>query len=154
VIVRLLDHAMQNRKRNEWMWPPADQWITVWGFGIAAIIAILTGQLLSFFSRLTGTRWVWCYTIALVIAGFGVSLIFFAKLPALPSATMADFWQSSIARAAAFLLPLGLPLRCVRYRTACVFTIFETMKHRAEHALQRPTASEHFATYPATPKLS
>jgi hypothetical protein len=72
---------MQNRKRNEWIWPPADQWITVWGFWVMAIIAILIGQLLSFVSALTSARWVSCYVIALVVAGVGVSLIFFAKLP-------------------------------------------------------------------------
>jgi hypothetical protein len=72
---------MQNRKHNEWIWPPADQWIAVWGFWVIAIIAILASQLLSFFSGLTGMRWIWCYIIALVIAAVGASVIFYAKLP-------------------------------------------------------------------------
>ena len=80
-IVRPRNRSMQNRKRNEWIWPPADQWIAVWGLWIIAIIAIVTTQLLTFFSSFTGTRWIWCYVGALIIGGVGASLIFFAKLP-------------------------------------------------------------------------
>ncbi len=74
---------MQNRKRDKWIWPPADHWITIWGWWVVAIIAILMSQLFSFFSRLTGARWIWCYVVALAMAMAmaGVSLIFFAKLP-------------------------------------------------------------------------
>ena len=46
--------------------------------GVSAVLASLV---LGFFSRLTGTPWIWCYAVALLFAGIGVSLIFFAKLP-------------------------------------------------------------------------
>jgi hypothetical protein len=72
---------MQNRKPNDWIWPPADQWITIWGLWINFGIVVLGSQLLWFFSHLTGTRWVLCYVIALIIGTIGASMIFFAKLP-------------------------------------------------------------------------
>src|SRR6266536_3908774 len=52
-----------------------------WWFLSVAIIALLTSQLLTFFTRLTGTRWIWCYAVALAVAAVGVSLIFYAKIP-------------------------------------------------------------------------
>ena len=72
---------MKHRDSKEWIWPPADQWITTWGMLVISIVGILTSQILLFFSRLTGTRWIWCYVIALAISAFGASLIFYAKLP-------------------------------------------------------------------------
>ena len=52
-----------------------------WWFLLVAVIALLTSQLLTFFTKLTGTRWIWCYAIGLVIAAIGVFLIFYAKIP-------------------------------------------------------------------------
>jgi hypothetical protein len=51
-----------------------------WFLGVA-ITAVFTSLILSFFSRLTGTPWIWCYAVALFVAGVGVTLIFYAKLP-------------------------------------------------------------------------
>ena len=48
------------------------------GIGISAILASLV---LNFLSRLTGTPWIWCYAVALFVAGVGVSLIVYSKLP-------------------------------------------------------------------------
>jgi hypothetical protein len=52
-----------------------------WSFMLMAVVAVLTGQVLEFFSRLTGTPWIWCYGVGLAIAAVGVSLILYAKLP-------------------------------------------------------------------------
>ena len=52
-----------------------------WWFLIVAIVAFLSSQLLTFFMRLTGARWLWCYAIGLAVAAVGVSLIFYAKVP-------------------------------------------------------------------------
>jgi len=52
-----------------------------WWFLIVAIVAFLSSQLLTFFTRLTGARWLWCYAIGLAVAAVGVSLIFYAKVP-------------------------------------------------------------------------
>jgi len=59
-------------------------WLTFlehWWFAFMAIAAIAASQGLSFFSRLSGAPWIWCYGLALIVAGIGVSLIFYAKLP-------------------------------------------------------------------------
>jgi hypothetical protein len=72
---------MKNRKSKEWIWPPADQWIGVWGLLIIAAVSILTGWGLNFFTRLTGMPWICCYLIGIGVAALGVSLIFYAKLP-------------------------------------------------------------------------
>lgn len=50
-------------------------------FMVVAIVAIVASQLLTFIMALTGTRWIWCYAIALAVAFIGLSLIFCAKLP-------------------------------------------------------------------------
>ena len=52
-----------------------------WWFLVVALSAFLGSQVLTFFTGLTGARWVWCYAIALAVAVIGASLIFFAKLP-------------------------------------------------------------------------
>src|SRR5437867_721336 len=72
---------MKKQDSKQWIWPPAEQWITVWGLVVIAVVGILTSQLLSFFSRLTGTPWIWCYGIGLVVAAVGAALVFYAKLP-------------------------------------------------------------------------
>jgi len=52
-----------------------------WWFLLVIVIALLTSQLLTFFTGLTGMRWIWCYAIGLAVAAVGVSLIFYAKIP-------------------------------------------------------------------------
>ncbi len=59
-------------------------WLTFhehWCFLVAALIALLTSQVIAFFTRLTGTPWIWCYALGLAVAAVGVALIFYAKLP-------------------------------------------------------------------------
>jgi len=70
---------MQSRKQEKWIWPPADQWLTVWGLFLVTLIAILSGVFLSFISTPTGA--IWCYITALAMAAVGVSLVVYAKLP-------------------------------------------------------------------------
>src|SRR5262249_10508311 len=52
-----------------------------WWFFFIPIIALLTSQLLTLITWLTGPRWIWSYGIALAVAAVGVSLIFYAKIP-------------------------------------------------------------------------
>jgi hypothetical protein len=50
-------------------------------FLVVAVSAGFASQLLSFFLRLTGTPWIWCYMVGLFVAGVGIHLIFYSKLP-------------------------------------------------------------------------
>ena len=52
-----------------------------WWFLGVAVIAFFTSQVLGFFTRLSGTPWIWCYAVSLVVATVGMALIFYAKLP-------------------------------------------------------------------------
>ena len=52
-----------------------------WWFLSIAVSAFVASLLLSFFTRLSGLPWIWCYGIALFVAEGGVVLIFYAKLP-------------------------------------------------------------------------
>ena len=64
--------------------PQSNGWQTFlehYWFLAMAIFAVLASQLLSFFSRLTGTPWIWCYGGGLFVAGVGVTLIGYSKLP-------------------------------------------------------------------------
>ena len=47
------------------------------GVGVSAVLASLV---LSFFSRLAGTPWIWCYGVGLLVAVVGVALLFYSKL--------------------------------------------------------------------------
>jgi len=72
---------MKNRNSKEWIWPPADQWIGVWGLLTIVLVGMITTWVLNFFTRLTGTPWICCYWIGIGIAVLGASLIFYAKAP-------------------------------------------------------------------------
>jgi hypothetical protein len=50
-----------------------------WFLGIG-VSAVLASMVLRFFSRLTGTPWIWCYEVGLFVAAVGVALIFYSKL--------------------------------------------------------------------------
>ena len=52
-----------------------------WSVFLMIGVAFLASQVLDFFTELTGGPWILCYTFSLVIAGVGVALIFYAKLP-------------------------------------------------------------------------
>jgi hypothetical protein len=69
------------QQQSEWIWPPADQWLTFWCWWVIAIIGLVTTRIFFFFRGLTGTEWICCYIIALSIAAVGASLIFIAKIP-------------------------------------------------------------------------
>jgi len=69
----------QNSK--EWLLPPTDQWLTIWGGFVLLLILAVTNFILSLFTNLTGTPWIYCYFSGLAIAITGASLIFYAKLP-------------------------------------------------------------------------
>ena len=68
-----MDHRSQNNGLQTFL--------EHWWFLLMAVVAILASQVLGFFTRLSGTPWVWCYGIGLAVAAAGVSLIFYAKLP-------------------------------------------------------------------------
>lgn len=53
-----------------------------WGMSlIPAVVALITSQVLAFFTQLTGMTWNWCYAIAASTGAAAVCLLFFAKLP-------------------------------------------------------------------------
>jgi hypothetical protein len=52
-----------------------------WCFLVIAVSAFLGSQVLSFFSGLTGTPWIWCYGVGVAVAAVGAALIFYGKLP-------------------------------------------------------------------------
>lgn len=72
---------MKNRNGRTWIYPPADQWMAVWGFIVLAVVGMLASWILNFFTRLTGTLWIAWYLLALGAAILGASLILYAKLP-------------------------------------------------------------------------
>jgi hypothetical protein len=50
-------------------------------FLVITVSALVAWQVLSFFSRLNGAPWIWCYAVGLFVAVFGLALIFYSKLP-------------------------------------------------------------------------
>jgi cell division protein FtsW (lipid II flippase) len=72
---------MKKQTFKEWIWPPADQWVGIWGVLLIAGVAIVTTWILNFFKQLSGMPWIWCYVIGIGVAALGAALIFYAKLP-------------------------------------------------------------------------
>lgn len=67
-----------------------------WWFVLAAIIAVVSSQILMFFTRLSGTPWIWCFSVACVSMVVGGVLIFFAKLPVYRSGRFFTFGLKSV----------------------------------------------------------
>jgi hypothetical protein len=72
---------MKNRILKEWIWPPADQWIGVWGLVTLAVVGVLVTRVLDFFERLSGMPWILGFFISIGVSALGISLIFYAKFP-------------------------------------------------------------------------
>jgi len=72
---------MKSRYFKDWIWPPADQWVGVYGLLTFAVVCIITARLLDFITLLTGVLWICCYVIGIGVGAVGVGLIFYAKLP-------------------------------------------------------------------------
>jgi hypothetical protein len=50
-----------------------------WWFVLVPVVDVLAMQVFTFFTRLCGTPWIWCYSIGLAVAAVGASLIFLAN---------------------------------------------------------------------------
>ena len=64
------------RQSNGWLTFLEHYWFLVVG-----VSAVLASVVLSFFSRLTGTPWIWYYAVGLFVAAVGVAFLFYSKLP-------------------------------------------------------------------------
>ena len=67
-----------------------------WGIVLTAVIVVLISQILVFFTRLSGTPWIWFLFIsfALIVAGGG--LIVWAKFPVYRSGRFFTFGSKSV----------------------------------------------------------
>ena len=84
-----------------------------WWFLVVAVIAVLASKALVFFTRLTGTTWIWCYGTALFVAAIGVALIFYAKLPLYRQRRFFTFGSSALPESRRFSYRWGY--RCVLF---------------------------------------
>jgi hypothetical protein len=65
-----------DRRSNGWITFLEHYW-----FFVIAVTALIGSQALAFITRLTGTPWICCYAVALLVSAVGVALLFYAKLP-------------------------------------------------------------------------
>src|SRR5215471_18774972 len=72
---------MRNRGSKEWIGPPPDQWITLWGLLTITLIITITSWGLDLLAGLVGVPWICCYLFGISLAAVGAGLIFYAKLP-------------------------------------------------------------------------
>ena len=63
----MVKSPVKTKQQSEWIWPPADLWLTFWCWWVIAIIGIVTSKLFFFFRALTGSEWICCYVLALVL---------------------------------------------------------------------------------------
>jgi hypothetical protein len=93
-----------------------------WWFLSIAIIAILTSQILAFFTGLSGTPWIWCYSIGLAVAAVGVLLIFYAKLPLYRQRRFLTFGSRALPESRRSFYRWGY--RCVLFAVALLLCLF------------------------------
>ncbi|HWQ92401.1 MAG TPA: hypothetical protein VN673_12065 [Clostridia bacterium] len=104
------------RQSNGWMTFLEHYWLVV-----IAVSAVLASQLLSF-SGLTGTPWIWCYAVALLISGVGVSQIFFSKLPLYRQRRFFTFGSGAVPEGRRSVYIWGY--RCVVFAVALLLCLF------------------------------
>jgi len=93
-----------------------------WWFLPLAIIAILVSLVLNFFTRLSGTPWIWCYGISLAIATVGVSLIFYAKIPLYQQRRFLTFGSQALPEGRRSFYRWGY--RCVLFAVTLLLCLF------------------------------
>jgi hypothetical protein len=93
-----------------------------WPLLPVVVIAILTSQVLSFLSRLSGAPWIWCYGIGLAVAAVGVSLIFYAKLPLYQQRQFLSFGSQALPECRRPFYRWGY--RCVFFAVALLLCLF------------------------------
>jgi len=67
-----------------------------WGFLLAAVVAILASQVLMFFTRLTGARWIWVFVASFALLIVGGCLIGYSKFPVYRSGRFFTFGVKSV----------------------------------------------------------
>jgi hypothetical protein len=87
-----------------------------------ALVVILTTMILDFFTRLTGTPWIWCYGIGLGVAAVGISLIFYAKLPLYRQRHFLIFGSRALPESSRPFYRWGY--RCVLFAIALLVCLF------------------------------
>jgi hypothetical protein len=93
-----------------------------WWFVLMPAIAFLMTQFLEFFTRLTGTPWIWCYGIGLAVAAVGTSLIFYAKLPLYRQRQFLTFGSRALPESSRPFYRWGY--RCVLFAIALLLCLF------------------------------
>ena len=92
-----------------------------WWFLPVAVAAFLSSQLLTFFTRLTGVRWIWCYGIGLAVAAIGVALICYAKIPLYRQRLFFTFGSSALPESRRAFYRWGY--RCVIFAVALLLCL-------------------------------
>ena len=92
------------------------------GFMGMTVSAVVAAWLFSFFTRLTGTPWVWCYGIGLFLACVGVALIFYSKLPLYRQRRFFTFGSAALPEARRSAYRWGY--RCVLFAVALLLCLF------------------------------
>jgi hypothetical protein len=91
-------------------------------FLVIAVSALVVSLLLSFFTRLTGTPWIWCYGVGLFVAAVGVVLIFYSKLPLYRQRRFFTFGSAALPEGRRSFYRRGY--RCVLFAIALLLCLF------------------------------
>lgn len=83
---------MEHRAKNNGL----QTFMEHWGLLFTAVVALLTTQVLMFFTQLTGAPWIWFFVASFILMIAGGSLIGYAKLPAYRSGRFFTFGLKSV----------------------------------------------------------
>ena len=92
-----------------------------WGFLLMAIVGLLSAQVFMFFTRLTGTPWIWCYGVGLLVAAVGVALLFYSKLPLYRQRRFFTFGSAALPESRRSFYRWGY--RCVGFSVALLLCL-------------------------------
>ena len=83
---------MEHRSQNNGL----ETFLEHWGFLLVVAVAFLASQVLMFFTRLSGTPWIWFFASCFALMIVGGSLIVYAKLPVYRSGRFFPFGIKSV----------------------------------------------------------
>jgi len=99
-----------------------------WNIALIAIVAVLTSQVLDFFTHLCGTPWICFFVTSFSLMIFGGGLIGYAKAPGYRKWSVLHIWSEIGAGKIERIVSLGLATFFVGSLAFTFFVFVETMK--------------------------
>ena len=104
------------RQSNGWQ-----TFLEHWGFALTGVLGLIASQIFTFFMRLRGAPWIWCYALGLFVAALGIALLFYAKLPLYRERRFFTFGSRALLKSSRSFYHCGY--RCMAFATVLLLCL-------------------------------